>query len=270
MKRIPSTAPEASLSLEIMFGYLEGSLDPEATQRVDRILAEEPEWIDVMEGLAERLRHDPDTKLKAAAFRDLVAEVAAAPPVLPAAKVQPLSPTPTSRILLLRVAAVALVLIVSATLVWVNLSPGFGYEAMAGQYLRPYDATTVKGGSLDATARLEQGLATYQAGQYDQAYTLLQALQASDQLSEDEVLTTRMYLGMSALFAGHPAQAEQQLTDLIAAGPTPYQEAAAWYLAWSLWQQDKLAAARQAFREVANGYSLYKEEARSILDQWEE
>ena len=271
MKDLQTSAHAPSLTLEVLMDYLEGRLSEQEVARVDQILAEEPEWIDVLENLELGLEKDPDIRAKAKSFTQAASEAAfrASPEdetstSAPEAKVVKL---PFWRQPIWQMAAVILVLLLPAG--WLLTQNNGPYiDQMSELYLQPFGVTDIR--SVPSAAEiLDQGLAAYQQGNYAQAAHDLAVITDSQELNKDERLTATMYLGLSYLFSDAYDSATSELEKVVQAGKTPYEMYAKWYLAWSYWKSGKTEKAKAGFEELASIPSDHQGKAQKILEAWE-
>ncbi len=257
--------------------YLEEKLSQAEVERVDAILKEEPEWIDVLENLEAGLKQDPNLRQRATDMTRAASEAAFEASSNTTTTQRAETPSESSsgktnrmpiwKQPVWRMAAVIAILAIPAT--WILLQPqGSLYEQMSEQYLQPYAVTTMKSGPSAADI-LDQGLATYQTGDYAQAAHDLAAIVGSQDLSEDERLTARMYLGLSYLFSGDAEAANNELQAVVDQGNTTFLEPAQWYLAWSYWKTGEKAKAKAAFEDIARAPGIHRKPAQKILDKWQ-
>ncbi len=256
-----------SLTLEVIMDYLEGKLSSEESAHVEAVLQEEPEWIDAIEHLELLLEQNPDTREKALLFREVVAQEAFRQPEQAVQKKPVVRSLPFWQQPVWRMAAVITLLFLPIGYFFV-MNQGSLYDQMSSRYLEPFAATTVKGVDPTAAEILAEGLATYQNGNYPLAAKMLNEIVSSTDLTEDEVLTARMYLGLSYLFAKDAPLAVTQLQQVLAAGNTIYYPHAQWYLAWAHWQAEDTSAALARFEEVAKVPGTHQQEAKAILKAW--
>lgn len=275
MKDLKASPQAPTLTLEKLLDYLEGKLTEAQAAEVDVILANEPEWIDVLESLDLSLRSDPGTRDKAMAFREAATEAIWAPhaaataaPELnhSGARVKPLFGMPASA---WRMAAVILLLMLPTGYFFLQQQQQSLYEEMSGIYLKPYPPTLLRGQGPTAAELLERGLATYQNAEYALAARILTDIVHASDLSEDERITATMYLGLSHLFSDRAADAATQLNKIVQGSASTYSYDAQWYLAWAYWKAGNEAAAREAFKTIASIPGTHRAEAQKILDAWD-
>lgn len=275
MKDLQASPQAPTLTLEKLLDYLEGKLTDAQAAEVDAVLANEPEWVDVLESLDQSLRSDPGTREKALAFREAATEAiwsqnttsqAVAPAPSPRqATVKPLFGLPAS---VWRMAAVILVLVLPTGWFFMQQQQSL-YEEMSGKYLKPYAITSLKGQGPTAAELLERGLATYQNGEYALAARILTDIIHASDLNEDERITANMYLGLSHLFSDRPADAVTQLSKVVQGPASTYSYDARWYLAWAHWKAGNDTAAREGFKAIAAIPGTHRAEAQKILDAWD-
>ena len=272
MKDLQTSAHAPSLTLELLMDYLEGKLSEQEAARVDAVLEDEPEWIDVLETLESGLKQEPDFRDKAAAMKQAASEAAfRASAPSPEETVAPAAEAKTIRIPLWkqpmwRMAAV--IALIALPMGWLALQPqGNLYDQMSEQYLQPFAVTVTKGGPTAADI-LDQGLATYQSGNYALAAQNLAAIVDSEDLTSDERLTATMYLGLSYLFSGEASKATDRLSEVVDAGNTVFLSHAQWYLAWAQWKAGQTELARAGFEQIAAAPGTNQKPAQKILDAW--
>lgn len=267
----PQTSHAPSLTLEVLMEYLEGTLSERDVLKVDQILAQEPEWILVLEHLEMGVEQDPEIRSKTVAFRQVVSEIALNPAVDSGSasrqKVSREDRLPIWRQPIWQMAAVILLILLPAG--WIITQNNGSYlEQMSELYLEPFGVTDIRSAPSAANI-LDQGLVAYQQGQYVPAARDLARIANSVDLTEDDRLTATMYLGLALLFSDQYAAASEALNQVVQAGITPYQLYAKWYLAWSHWKGGRLHLARAEFEELAQIPSAHQKQAQSILDAWE-
>lgn len=271
MKDLQTSAHAPSLTLEVLMDYLEGTLSEQEVARVDQILAEEPEWIDVLENLELGLEKDPDIRTKAKSFTQAASEAA----FRASAEEETSAPTPEVKVIKLpiwrqpvwQMAAVVLMLLLPAG--WLLTQQQSPYiDQMSELYLEPFNASIPRGGPSDAEI-FDKGLAEYQQGNYAQAAHDLAVITDSQDLSRDERLTATMYLGLSYLFSDNFEEASLELEKVVSEGKTAYEMYAKWYLAWSYWKSGKAEEAKAGFEELASIPSDHQAKAQKILEAWE-
>lgn len=262
MKDLQTSAQTPSLTLDILITYLEGKLSEAEAKRVNDILKEEPEWIDVLENLEMGMAHDPDLRQTTAGLTQAVSEAA----FRASAEAKTIS-IPIWRQPIWQMAAVIAVLLLP--LGWFLAQNGSSHiDKMADAYLQPFSVTTIKTIGPSAVDILEQGLVTYQNGNYALAAHDLAEIADSPDLSLDDRLTATMYLGLSYLFSDEPTKATTELGKVVEAGNTPYLIQAKWYLAWSFWKAGDIEKAKAGFEELSTIPGMHKESAQKILDAW--
>lgn len=274
MKDLQTSAQTPSLTLDILITYLEGKLSETEARRVDDILKEEPEWIDVLENLEMGMAHDPDLRQTTADLTQAASEAAfrasaeeAAAPTAKSTEAKTIS-IPIWRQPIWQMAAVIAVLLLP--LGWFLAQNGSSHiDNMSEAYLQPFAVDNVpRGDRPTAFEILEKGLATYQRGDYALAAHDLAFITNSEDLNSDERLTATMYLGLSYLFSDDPTSASTELSKVVEAGNTPYITEAKWYLAWSYWKAGDTDKAKIGFEELANIPGMHKEPAQKILEAW--
>lgn len=273
MKDLQTSAQTPSLTLDILITYLEGKLSETEARRVDAILKEEPEWIDVLENLEMGMAHDPDLRQTTAGLTQAASEAAfrasaeeAAAPKATATEAKTIS-MPIWRQPIWQMAAVIAVLLLP--LGWFLAQNGSSHlDKMSEVYLQPFSVTGVKGFGPTAAEILDKGLSTYQSGNYAQAAHDLAEIANSQDLDPDQRLTATMYLGLSYLFSDEPAKATTELGKVVDAGDTPYLTEAKWYLAWSYWKAGDTEKAKAGFEELSAIPGMHKEPAQKILEAW--
>jgi len=121
------------------------------------------------------------------------------------------------------------------------------------------DRITVR---AEGQSRLNQAMEAYNAGNFQQAASLLKPLY----LQQPDDAALGFYLGVSQLGAGKPAAAIDPLTKIPAG--SLYHQAAQWYLALALGQQDKDAQARQLLQQIAGDNNhAYAARAQEFLNK---
>jgi hypothetical protein len=243
------------LSVEHMIAYLEGRLTPEAEAAVDRLLREQPAYVEAMAELEKAMKQDPQ-----AAARALEAErhLAAALPAWAArrapAKVSILN-TPTW---MRAVAGVSLFAVASALLI-TQLQPP--HERLARQYMASYAELSLKG---EGASEWEDAIRLYADEKHEQAAEAFAALAAADPaLQENDAFL--LYQGSAWALAREYARAIPALERLAASPDPAYRDAAAWYLAWAYLGTDSLPAAKQRFAELAARPNPFMEKAAEVL-----
>lgn len=271
MKDLQTSAHAPSLTLEVLMDYLEGTLSEQEVARVDQILAEEPEWINVLENLELGLEKDPDIRAKAkaftqaaseAAFRASAEEVTSAPASEPKVINLPFWRQPVWQM----AAVILMILLPAGWLLTQNNGPYI--DQMSELYLQPFDASIVRG-VPSAAEIFDKGLNEYQQGNYAQAAHDLAVITDSQDLSKDERLTATLYLGLSYLFSDNYEGASEELEKVVGEGKTIYEVYAKWYLAWSYWKSGRTEEAKAGFEELALIPSDHQDKAKKILEAWE-
>lgn len=274
MKDLQTSAHAPSLTLDILITYLEGKLSETEAKRVDDILKEEPEWIDVLENLEMGMAHDPDLRQTTAGLTRAASEAAfrasaeeAAAPTATATEAKTIS-LPLWRQPIWQMAAVIAVLLLP--LGWFLAQNGSSHlDKMSEVYLQPLSVSgVIRGEGPSAFEILEKGLATYQRGEYALAAHDLAFVVDSEELTSDERLAAAMYLGLSYLFSDDPTSASTELTKVVEAGTSPYLTEAKWYLAWSYWKAGDIEKAKAGFEELSTIPGMHKEPAQKILEAW--
>ena len=126
-------------------------------------------------------------------------------------------------------------------------------------YFVPFEQlVTTREGNDNA---LNEGLAAYSRGNYEQAYQELNALITSN-ASEDH----RFFLAVSALATNHLDTAISQFKLLGTEKDNRYYQQTRWYLALSYWQNGQINEAKKLWSEIKEGQE-YFDEAQLLLER---
>lgn len=138
-------------------------------------------------------------------------------------------------------------------------------QRLAQAHLRPYRGPAVEErGPAPPPDFFTQGLTAYDSRAYPQAIARLEAYLALPAASTPRQVQARLYLGVSYLLAGQPAQAVPPLTAVLTQPQTGYQDDARWYLAWAYLQQAQRTEAVELFSLLAQQTSPYQAAAAEV------
>lgn len=269
-------------SLATMQAYLDGSLDQQTTEAVEKLLAQSTDYAEAMEGL-DRFQSDSlsqrETEQKS--YKEYLSGLGNAQKDEEGTFEEPLVRDLRSA-RWWQIAAV--ILILALPLFYLFQKPKATINQLAMAQLEPYTFSGLRSGE-GTQSMLDSAQQIYEAGRsrYEQSSTplteapvefesakdaFLKVLsQPKDSLGTQQYLEAKMGMGMCLLFQGYQDQALEQFEVVIQQGDNIYLPAANWYKAWSLLLLDRKDEAISVLSALSRRKSDYRDKAQGLLDE---
>lgn len=214
--------------------FVRGELDQNAQKQLFDQAAQDPEKADELAfsiSLARALQHQDMLAAKKVLTEVMAGENFPPPPA---------TQKPGSKWIVWIAGSLLLLLLSSGVYLWTNQSTYFPSDSqeLSRATLKPLDNVLYLPGNAPDLAELNQGMQAYDQQRYAAA---AKSLESYIQNHNDQ--SARVYLGISHLLSGKPAQAVRVLTEATQSLEPPVQEAARWYLALALLEQNNPEAA---------------------------
>ncbi len=260
---------ELHLTLEEMLAYIDQSLDSSDKARIEKVLQQSPIYAEALTSLKETLSQEPLSRERLdqveAAFSQSVK--------LEAVKLKKTSSYVNDthepvikmrRIWFSVAAAVVILLTISIGIFRYNQAPLEVRlaEAYMTHYVDP----------LGVMSEVEdQAFAFYNQQNYAQAIPLFEQLIQQSDLSKHQKL--KMFLGVCLMQDNQEVAAERKFREIIDHGQSIYVPAAKWYLALSLFKQEKAQEGKQLLQDITSSTQadrqtrFYVDKAQELLLQ---
>jgi len=258
---------EPHLTLEEMLAYIDQSLDSPDKARIEKVLQESPIYAEALTSLRETLLQEPASRERLnqveTAFSQSVKAEAVKLKKVNSCKNDSHAPIIKMRRKWFSVAAAVVILLtVSIGIFRYNQAP---LEVrLADAYLTHYVDP------LGVMSEVEdQAFAFYNQQKYAQAIPLFEQLMQQSDPSKHNKL--KMFLGVCFMQENQEVAAERNFREIIDHGQSIYVPAAKWYLALSLFKQEKAQEGTQLLQDITSSTQadrqtrFYADKARELL-----
>ncbi|RMG58963.1 MAG: hypothetical protein D6722_22905 [Bacteroidetes bacterium] len=255
MKDLAHTPP----TVELLLDYLEGRLSADEARWVSQQVESEPFYQEALQGLKQALAEDPDhARSRAQRYRDLMRQRFQEGASAASAS------TNWWQARGWQIAAAILLLLLPA-LYFLQRPPL--EERLAQQHLRPYQASSLRGGTEASTAETYiAALLAYQQEAYADAIAQFETFLAHPEAAEGLRQPAQLHLGISYLLNGQAREAVDPLSRVLGQNDPRYNDDARWYLAWAYLQSDRDTEALELFSLLAQKPNPHREAAQEV---WE-
>lgn len=156
----------------------------------------------------------------------------------------------------------------AVTAATVSLLLGFGVFSLLrdsnipGKYFTPYDVTMVnRSADTNIDLTLQEALLKYENQQYREAVILFEQVLASD----NEMLSSNLYAGISYLEIKEYQRAEGSFNKIINHNNNLFIEQAEWYMGFCYLMTERREKAIKQFSKIAEKNAYYSDKAKDIL-----